>query len=168
MEPRGHWFVRAPTHCCAGGWGGQSSMTVAPEDPRQTSWVVATCYLPLMPGIWGPNRAHIVLDSCDLLSRLLFVEMRVESKLSSSGVGTVGGSFSLGNASWLLGNDTSSFCLEFVRLLLGCQLWERPDEDTWICKTSFSSLSLLVSRSRVFTCRSLSCWRLSMFSRYSK
>ena len=111
-------------------------------------------------------------DSCDLLSCLIFVEMWVESKLSSNSAWQVGGNFSLGRISWLpemnfasLGNDIFSFCLEFVRWLLGCRLQGGLDEDTWIRNTSISSLSLLISQSKDYTCRLLSCWRLSMFSR---
>ena len=65
---------------------------------------------------------RIALDSCDLLSRLFFVEMRVELELSSGSVGQVGGNFSFrlylltikGNLTFP-GKDTSLFCLEFDR-----------------------------------------------------
>ena len=39
---------------------------------------------------------RIASDSCDLLSRLFFIKMRVELELSSSSVGQVGGNFSSG------------------------------------------------------------------------
>ena len=170
-EPSSPRSVRAPTCCYAGGREGHSSMTIVIEKPRQASWVAATHGFPSMPGVWGLSRAHIVSDSCDLLSHLFFVEMWVESELSSNSAWQVGRNFSLGRISWLpemnfasLRNDIFSFCLEFVRWLLGCRLQGGLDEDTWIRNTSISSLSLLISQSKDYTCRLLSCWRLSMFS----
>lgn len=64
---------------------------------------------------------RIASNSCDLLSRLLFAETRVESELSSSGAWQAGGNLSSyynfcssdGNFAFL-GYDASSFCLEFV------------------------------------------------------
>lgn len=51
---------------------------------------------------------------------------------------------------------------------LGCWLREGSEDETWILNISFSSLSLIVSKSKACTCLSLSRCRLSMFSGQSK
>ena len=61
-----------------------------------------------------------------------------------------------------------SFCFEVVHWPFYCRLWDGPDDNTWARNSSFSYLSLLVSWSKDCTYRSLSCWRLSMFSRQPK
>ena len=66
------------------------------EKLRYSSWVVAICGLSL-PGACGPNLACIVSDNWGLLSRCLFDETRVESKLSSCDARYVGKGPSLGH-----------------------------------------------------------------------
>ena len=64
---------------------------------------------------------HIASDSCDFLSHLFFVEMQVESELSSNDTWQAGGDLSSCCISCSLegnfafpGYDASSFFLEFV------------------------------------------------------
>ena len=150
-------------------------MTSAAKEPRHASWFVTTCGFPPVPSIWGSSLARIASDSWDFLLRLFFVDTRVKSELSSYGAWQTGGDLSSGCLSSSLEVNSAfpryiafSFCLEFIRWLLGCRLRGGPDEDTWICNTSFSSLSLLISWSRACTCRSLFRWRISILARQSK
>ena len=138
------------------------------------SWAVAIRDLSL-PGAWGPNFAHIVLDNWGLLSHCLFDETRVESKLSSYGAQYVGKGPSLGHTPCILGESStfpgyvaSWLRLKFVPWLLGRWSREGLDDETWILNTSFFSLSLLVSWSKACACRSLSCYRLSILSHQLK
>ena len=55
------------------------------EGPGYASWVVVVHDLSL-PGTCGPNLAHITSDNWGFLSRRLFDETRVESKISFYGV----------------------------------------------------------------------------------
>ena len=161
---RGPLLIRSPTGCCTGGWGIQLVMAGAAEGPGHASWAVATCGFPPAPSIWGPSLVRIASDSWDFLSRLFVAEMWVKSELSSCYAWQAGGDLSSGCISCSLhGNSTFpeyitfSLCLEFVRWLLGYRLRGGLDEDTWIRNTSFSPLSLLVSRSRACIWLSLSC-----------
>ena len=134
-----------------GGWEGHSDMIVAFEGPRRASKVISMHGFPPTLGVWDPSQARIVLDRPDLLSCLIFVDTRVESKLSSNYTWRVGENSSSYCIVWLpKGNstfpwkDTSSVRFEAIRWLRGCRLWEGLADDIWACNSSFSFLSHLV------------------------
>ena len=175
MELGGAWSVRVPACCCLGEWEGHSEMISAIEGPRRVSMVFSMHGFSPMPGVWGPSWACITSDRCDLLSRFLFVDTWVESKLLSNCTWRAGESSFSDRVVWLLegnfafsGKDASSVRLEAIHWLWGYRHWEGPIYDFWARNSSFSSLSHLVWRSRDCICRSLLCGRLSILSRQAK
>ena len=114
---------------CFGGWKGYFNMIATSERPRQASRISTMLSFPSTPCVWGPNRAHIASDRCDLWSHFLFVDTQVESELSSSCTWQAGENFSSDHVMWLpkgnsvfLGKNASSIRLEAVHWLWGCQL----------------------------------------------
>ena len=119
MEPRGTRFVGAPSCYYLGRWEDHSNIIVVTEGPRWASRVFTMPNFPSMLDVWGPNRACIVFDRLDLLSRLLFVDTWVESVLSSSCAWWAGKNSSLNRVVWLpkgnfafLGKDAPSVHLK--------------------------------------------------------
>ena len=110
---------------CLGSWEGCSDTFATTRGLRWALKVSDIRGYTSIPGVEGPNRAHIVSDKYDLLSRLLFLDTQV--KLVSSF-----------DWAWWAGEDSSSDCLEqlpkenfmppgwdasTIRLKVVCQLW---------------------------------------------
>ena len=175
MESGGARSAGVPACRYFGRWEGHFDMIAVFDGPKQTSRVSIMHVFPSTPGVWGPNQARIASDRRDLLSRLLFVDTRVDSELSSNCTWRVGESSSSSRIVWLPeGNsmfpwkDTSSVCLEAIRWLWGCRLWEGLADDIWARNSSFSFLSHLVWWIRDYIYQSFLRWRISMPSHQSK
>ena len=135
-EPGGTRSVGAPICRYFSGWEGHSDMNVVVEWPRLAFRVSTMPSFPFTPSVWGPNRARIASDRRDIQSHLLFVDTQVESKLLSSCIWQADENFFLDHVVWLSKRNSVfprkyalSVCLETIRWLWGCRLWEGPDDD---------------------------------------